>query len=68
MNGLHFAAVIVIILLALALFLRPKEQPLRIDATPASADACAAIDYRLPGYLHPWEPIDNPDKDPRSFA
>lgn len=61
MNGAHLVAIVVIILLALALFLRPKEQSLRVEPTNAQAQAappcatpkpvnpCSCVDcYRIP--------------------
>ena len=62
----HAAFLLLIIALAVLLFCRPREQEMRIDMKPAAA--CEPIDYRTPGYRHPWEPIIDRNKDPRSFA
>lgn len=41
----------------------------RMPVVDVSADdPCELIDHRSPGYLHPWEPVTDPDKDPRSYA
>lgn len=65
----HMIALLLLLLLAAVLFLRPREQELRIDPTPAAqVEPCPRLDYRTPGYRHPWEPIEDPDKDPRSYA
>lgn len=43
----------------------PDEQE---GPTVTFASGCPPLDYRTPGYRHPWEPITDRDKDPRSFA
>ena len=42
------------------------RHPLALSVTPAAA--CDPIDHRTPGYRHPWHPITDRDKDPRTVA
>ena len=62
----HTAFVLFVILLAGWLLLRPKEQEMRVEMTPAAA--CDPIDHRSPGYKHPWEPVTDRQRDPRAVA